>query len=226
MIDILEVFTRLVVRTIQKGVPRMENMEQKAGELKKKRAYTLKTRAITYSVNPFMTDSYPMVKSRTKRITNNRGELMIKSETGEVVSQIAGFWKAEEVDSTKFIKLYVNGVKAFSNLSSKGTKVFELMYYEMQNEIGKDKIYLNFLTIDVNIKLSKSSFYDGISELVEKRFLAPVKNNTHWFFINPDYVFNGDRLTFARTYVKADSNSGKIDTKTLDLFAIENKPID
>ena len=41
---------------------------------------------------------------------------------------MAGFWHAEEVDNAKFIKLYVNGVKAFKDLKGPGTKVFELMY--------------------------------------------------------------------------------------------------
>lgn len=85
---------------------------------------------------------------------------------------MAGFWTAKQVDSTQFIKLYVNGVKAFTDLSTKGAKVFELMYYEIQNSIGKDKIYLNFSTIEKDkIKISKTTFYDGLNELVEKNFL-------------------------------------------------------
>ena len=39
------------------------------------------------------------------------------------------------MDSAKFIKLYVNGVKAFKDLKGPGTKVFELLYLEMQRNI-------------------------------------------------------------------------------------------
>ncbi len=190
---------------------------------KEKKTRTRKLRITTYQKNPFMEDKYPMVVTKTKRITNNRGGLMVKSNSGETVAQIAGFWHAEEVDSTKFVKLYINGVKAFSDLSSRGTKVFELMYYEIQNNIGKDKIYLNFSTIDQEItKISRTTFYDGLNELVEKKFLAPTETQ-NWFWLNPDYVWNGDRLSFVKTYVKKqDSKIPTRDTKTIDLFGDEN----
>lgn len=184
----------------------------------KKRKYTVKTRAKKYETNPYMQGSEPIVSTRTKRITNNQGNYMVKSDSGEVVASIAGFWQAEEVDSTKFLKLYVNGVKAFSGLSTKGTKVFELMYYEMQKEIGKDKIYLNFNAIDPHIKIAKTTFYDGISELVEKKFLAPT-TFPHWFWVNPDYIWNGDRLSFVKTYIrKEEQKIPARDNKTGDLF--------
>jgi hypothetical protein len=169
--------------------------------------------------NPFMEEKYPIVQIKTKRITNNRGGYMVKSTTGETVSPIAGFWHAEEVDSTKFVKLYINGVKAFSDLSRAGTKVFEFLYMEIQNNIGKDKIYLNFSSIDQNlVKIGKATFYRGLEELVEKKFLA-ASNSVGWFWLNPDYIWNGDRLSFVKTYIKKeDSKILKRDDKTLDLF--------
>ena len=94
--------------------------------------------------------------------------MLVSSETGEITAPIAGFWEAEEVDSTKFIKLFVRGVKALAELSSSGTKVFELLYLEMQNNIGKDEVYLSYTDIDDNLKVSRSTFSRGISELIEK----------------------------------------------------------
>ena len=192
-----------------------ENQEPKA-----KRKYKIKIRAVKHQNNPFMQVPEPFVGIKTKKIMGKSGNFMIKKDSGEVVSDIAGFWHAEEVDSTKFLKLYVNGVKAFSNLSTKGTKVFELMYHEMQRNIGKDKIYLNFSSIDINEHIAKTTFYDGVSELVEKKFLAPT-TLLHWFWVNPDYVWNGDRLSFVKTYVKKQNPKSIIDEKTKDLFEEE-----
>ena len=169
-----------------------------------------------HAENPFMT-KYPIVSIKTKRITNNKGGYMVKSNNGETVAQIAGFWHAEEVDSTKFIKLYLNGVKAFADLSKTGAKVFELLYYEIQNNIGKDRLYISY---DQNllIKIGKTTFYRGIEELIEKNFIAPTEK-VGWYWLNPDYVWNGDRLSFVKTYIKKETSKIQVrDTKTIDLF--------
>lgn len=71
--------------------------------------------------NPFMVE----LTTRTRKVTNKRGNMMLVSgETGEIQSNIAGFWEAEEVDSTKFVKLFIQGVKALKELTGAGTKVF------------------------------------------------------------------------------------------------------
>jgi hypothetical protein len=181
-----------------------------------------KLRSTTYAKNPFWVandQNQPVVKSKTKRITNNKGGYLVQGQTGEIVSPIAGFWTAEEVDNEKFVKLFINGMKAFTGLTNKGAKVFELMYREIQANQGKDKIYLNFVTIDQDIvKIAKSTFYYGLNELVDLRFLAPTQS-PHVFWINPDYVWNGDRLAFVKTYIKKETTrKQEKDTLTLDLF--------
>ena len=49
-----------------------------------------------YAENPFMVD----VKSKTKRVTNKRGDMMLVSNEGEIVSNVAGFREAEEAESS------------------------------------------------------------------------------------------------------------------------------
>lgn len=73
-----------------------------------------------------------MVKTKTKRLTNKRGDMMVVGETGEIIAPVAGFWQAQEVDAAKFVKLYVNGVRAFKELTNAGTRVFEVLYLEVQ----------------------------------------------------------------------------------------------
>lgn len=156
-----------------------------------------------YKDNPFMQPG--MVKPKTKRMTNKRGDLMVMGETGEIVAPAAGFWQAQEVDAAKFVKLYINGVKAFKELTGAGTKVFELLYLEMQKGISKDKVFMSFQSVEQETTpMSAATYKRGMAELIEKHFLAP----THvqgWYWLNPDYVFNGDRLAFVREYRKKNS---------------------
>ena len=153
---------------------------------------------VLHTENPFMAKTN--VSTRTKRITNKRGDMMLLSNEGEIVSNVAGFWKAEEVDSTKFLKLFVNGVRALAELSNPGTRVFELLYSEMQNNIGKDQVYLSFTGIEDTTKISRATFKRGMAELIDKKFIAAMPA-VGWYWVNPDYMWNGDRLAFVKEYI-------------------------
>lgn len=159
-----------------------------------------------YDENPFV--SYDMVKSKTRRITNKNGDMMyVNGSTGEVTGQ-AGFWYAKEVDDAQFVKLYVKGVKAFKELTSAGTRVFELLYLEVQKNIGKDQIYLSFTAVKPENSLSQATFTRGMRELIDKGFIAPCPA-VGWYWLNPDYMFNGDRLAFVQEYRRAPKKKGE-----------------
>lgn len=179
----------------------------------------LSRRGLTrHKTNPFLEDPLISAKTRIRKVAEANGErLMVVSEgTGEIVAP-AGFWHAEEVDQSKFIKLYVNGVKAFKELTAAGTKVFELLYLEIQKNIGRDKVHLSFQSIDQDASpLSKATFYRGMAELVEKGFIADTTVQG-FYFINPDYMWNGNRLAFVREYRLKQTHERK-DPRTLDLF--------
>jgi hypothetical protein len=181
-----------------------------------------------YETNPFVGDAVANTKQGVKRISNKDGNrMMVVSEnTGEVMAP-AGFWQAQEVDKTQFVKLYVNGVKAFKDLTGAGTKVFELLYLEVQKQVGKDRAYLSFNAIEQAVTpMSEATYARGMRELIEKKFIAP-STLQGWFFINPDYMWNGDRLAFVKEYRKAPSRpkAEQIDTKTIDMFdQLEQQP--
>jgi hypothetical protein len=133
--------------------------------------------------------------------------MVVSKGTNEIVAPIAGFWQAQEVDSTKFVKLYVNGVRAFRDLTSAGTKVFELLYLEIQKNISQDKVYMSFSLVDQEATpMAPSTYKRGVHELIAKGFLAATPLQS-WYWLNPDYLWNGDRLAFVKEYYKAPSSS-------------------
>lgn len=176
-----------------------------------------------YETNPFIGTAIVNTKSGMKKLTDRSGTRMmvVDSGTGEVMASPAGFWHAQQVDKTQFVKLYVNGVKAFRDLTGSGTKVFELLYLEVQKQVGKDRVFLSFVEVDQTITpMSKATYQRGMKELQEKGFIAP-STTQGWFFINPDYMWNGDRLAFVKEYRLKSSTpvSKDKDTKTIDMFA-------
>jgi hypothetical protein len=167
-----------------------------------------------YEENPFLME----VATRTRRVTNKRGDMMlVNSSTGEMQGNVAGFWEAEEVDSTKFVKLFVQGVKALKELTGAGTKVFEVLYLRVQENIGKDQIFMAFASVDRALTpMSHATYKRGLAELIEKGFVAatPVQG---MFWLNPSFVWNGDRLAFVKEYRKTSNNKPqKIEEKTRD----------
>lgn len=170
---------------------------------------------VVYSNNPFVVD----VKSTTKRITNKTGDMvLISKETGEIASDIAGFWQSEEVDSTKFVKLFVNGVKALKELTQSGTKVFEVLYLEIQKNIGVDLVYMSFNHINQNLTpMSESTYTRGMRELIQKEFIA-ASESQGLYWLNPSFVWNGDRLAFIKSYHKKSTKKTDLVNKQLPLI--------
>jgi hypothetical protein len=171
-----------------------------------------------YDKNPFMVE----MTTKTRRVTNKRGDMMlVNNQTGEIQSNIAGFWEAEEVDSTKFVKLFVQGVKALKELTGAGTKVFEVLYLRVQESIGKDRVFMALSEVDQALTpMSEATYTRGMRELIEKGFIAATPTQG-WYWLNPSFVWNGDRLAFVKEYRKASGKPKALekDTRTLDLFS-------
>lgn len=172
-------------------------MKEKASPKKSKRGLT------RFEKNPFIEKALENARTGVKRISNASGDrFMIVSDAGEAIAP-AGFHQVVEVDKTQFVKLYINGVKAFQGLHGAGGKVFEIIYRGLQQSPGTDKIFLHFMEVEQNITpISETTFYRGMRELIEKGFIAE-STTPGMYFLNVDYLFNGNRLAFIKEYVVA-----------------------
>ena len=154
-----------------------------------------------YSENPSIYEAKYGSKTGTRRISNrtNKELAYITSTNGEILAE-AQFYDCMTVDKTQFIKLYIQGVKALQGLSSAGTKVFELLYREMQKKVSSDMVCLHFNNIDQKeLQISERTLHRGITELLEKEFIFET-NLPSMYFVNVNYLFNGDRLSFVKEY--------------------------
>lgn len=182
-------------------------------ELTKKRNWEfekLNTRSFpTYEKNPFMADL--KLSIRPKRLTVARGSSLIDSSTGE----IQGTTEVQQVvpvDETQFIKLYTANIGVFFDLSKSGLKVFCALMLAVQKKAGSDLVYLDLASLPEEVAISKQTFYRGLTELIENKFVAKHPS-PNWFFVNPNLFFNGDRVRFVREYRKVNK-----DEYTIDMF--------
>lgn len=153
-----------------------------------------------YRVNPSIPPSNTLAtRQRRFEVPGGKGAVIVDNSTGEIKGIGGlGFWWQEEVDASRFVKLFLDGIRQASGLSKAGMQVFELVYTEMRENPGKDKIELSpYVAQDRG--LNERTFRRGLRELLEKEFLYHSTSNSV-FFINIRFMFNGDRLAFVRTY--------------------------
>jgi hypothetical protein len=150
-----------------------------------------------FTENPFVGG----VQTRTRpHVLRQGNRALINTDTGDTITRAAGFWEIEEVDAGRFVKLFIQGVKALKELSGSGTKVFELLYLKVQETPNQDKIFIPFSNIDQKITpMSEATYHRGMKEILGKGFLAPTPSmGLYW--LNPGFVWNGDRLAFVKEY--------------------------
>ena len=111
-----------------------------------------------------------------------------------------------EVDEQQFTKIYLSQFSAFFNLKSQAIKVFGYIMTKL-NPKQDMFIFLMEECLEYTKYTSKNSIWIGLGSLVEEKIIArgPAES---LYFINPMIAFNGDRVTFAKTYVK--KQKGKV----------------
>jgi hypothetical protein len=157
-----------------------------------------------FEENPFIETALKQIDENTVKktqfVNGNRGvENLVINQDGEVIAH-ARFVRFIEVDEERFAKLYLSQFEAFWELSKTAIRVFG---YIANNLIpNKDVVYIDMPDIlkYTNYKEEKS-IYKGIAELVNAGIMARSTSYIK-YFINPLVFFNGDRVTFATTYVR------------------------
>ena len=151
-----------------------------------------------YTINPSVPDKQGIATKRKSKIGNDRRGIIINDGTGEILGDgSATYYEFEEVDSERFVKLYLAGVKKAADLSKAGLSVFEWIYLQVMENPNTDRV--NLSVDDPGISLARTTFYRGLRELLDRDFLF----RTPWegtYFINVRYLFNGDRLAFVKGY--------------------------
>jgi hypothetical protein len=155
-------------------------------------------KAEKYEVNPFLKSLN--VTTRGRKLTVARGSALIDMSTGEIegVTEIA---QIVEVDEGQFVKLFTKDLAIWFDLNRPGMRVFGALLTVVQNSaIGRDLVYFDYGSDGTkDFKISKTTFYRGIEELLENGFIARHKS-VGWYFTNPAMFFNGNRARFIKDY--------------------------
>lgn len=171
--------------------------------------------------NPFVEQAIEQInknivkKYKTATKTGERAILRAFDEsTGEILGHTQ-FIRQIEIDEDKFTKIYLAQFSSFFDLKPQALRVFG---YIMTKLIPKQDMFPFFVfeCLQFTGYKNKKSIYDGLSDLVTNEIIARGPSDS-FYFINPMVAFNGDRITFAKTYVKKKKDK-EPDINQLDLF--------
>ncbi len=165
------------------------------------------------------------VVSRKTMGANKDEGAILKAIDGN--GQILGntvFMRNKSVDEEQFAKFFFAGFKAFYDLKPSSIKVFG--YILKQLRPNSDEFVLLVDECAAAINYSSSTVYQALGELGRANIIARGKAEC-LFYINPMVVFNGDRVTFATTYInknypqKYKTTSGRV-KGTIEQMCKEN----
>lgn len=171
--------------------------------------------------NPFLKQAVEQVqknvvkKYKTASRTGEKAILRAVDDNGEILGHTQ-FIRQIEVDEQQFAKLYLSNFSAFFDLTPSAIKVFG--YILQQLTPNKDEfMFLLEDCLEYTGYKAKSAVYQGLGQLVSKEIIARGKTD-FLYYINPMVAFNGNRITFAKTYVKKQKASRLTDPNQLNLL--------
>ncbi|MGL5253915.1 MAG: RepA protein [Brevinema sp.] len=137
--------------------------------------------------------------SRTVKTANKDESAVLKAidGNGDILGNTA-FIRTKTVDNETFAKVYKLGFKAFSDMKPSTLSVFEFITNCLKPNSDEFMFFIEDCIESTQYK--KSSIYKSLGELCAKGIIARGRIEEQ-YYINPMYVFNGDRVTFATTYI-------------------------
>ena len=159
-----------------------------------------------YKTSPFLGDLLIPVKGKQVKLSRlgKDDNVLINQGTMEVLGTHVTTYK--KVDGEQFVKLFTANIAMTFDLSSAGIKAFSVLLWVVQNRaLAKDEIDFDALALgefcdahsgkELPLRLSPATFRRGIAELEKAQIVAKTMRQGR-YFINPNFIFNGDRLAF------------------------------
>jgi hypothetical protein len=110
------------------------------------------------------------------------------------------------VDKKQFLKIYPEILGAMFELNKDGVRLLAIVLNALRECDGQDFLRLRWDEKHIfkggdckPVKLSRTGFYRGMDELARLKIIA--KKGDDLFWINPNFIFNGNRITFAQRFV-------------------------
>jgi len=149
------------------------------------------------SKNPWADDLAITLKSKEKITAIGKSSSVVDTRTGEVLENTVAMVSKKLVDKEEFVKIFEGGIFHIFGLKKSSKDLFQMILrLYLRQAMTPEMVYFNLkmLQEECGYKRKKQTYLQGLNELINKGFLAEVKNRSGWFWVNPNMFFKGDRL--------------------------------
>lgn len=171
---------------------------------------------VRYESNPFIEGMVVPIRGQKVQLSTlgKDDNVLVNQSTGEIRSTHVTTFK--KVDTEQFVKLFTANIALTFELKAAGIKTFNVLVWMIQNSaVSKDIVALDKYSLDSFLKahsdrkppisLSMPTFWRGLAELEKAQIIAKhVRPGS--YFINPNFIFNGDRISFT-TVIERDTSA-------------------
>jgi putative sterol carrier protein len=165
-----------------------------------------------FSKNPFMRDLTKAVLKSTNikaknaeiRTLKEDNKVLLVGMTGEYDQTAAMVIQHSAVEKKQFVKMFGAGISLLNELDKSATKLFIEVLEQVQDNQGTDLLFLNYK----KTTLSRPTFYKAVAVLIERKLLAQAEA-PGMYWLNPVFLWNGNRLRFVQEFVKKEEKEIK-----------------
>lgn len=161
---------------------------------------------IRHENNPFVENMVVPIKGQRVKLSRmgRDDNVLVNQHTGEMQGTHVATYR--KVDSEQFVKLFTQNIGMIFDLKTAGIKAFNVLIWVLQEKsIDKDLVPLDKLVLEDflaenkerKLQMSQSTFWRGLAELEGAQIIAKHLRQG-WYFINPNFCFNGDRIAFTQ----------------------------
>lgn len=189
-------------------------------------------KVVRYDHNPFIEDMVVPIRGQSVRLSRlgKEDNILVNQATGEI--QGTHVTTHRRVDAEQFVKLFTANIALTFDLKAAGIKAFNVLLWVIQNRaIERDLIPLDKIVLDEflaehsyrkpPIKLSQPTFWRGLAELEKAQIIAKHLRQG-WYYINPNFAFNGDRIAFTTVIERKKPGEPNRDPDTPDMFGVDS----
>ena len=142
----------------------------------------------------YLTSPYKYMKIEERAFAPRENEeITTNLETGEmfVMKRIAKN-KIVTHDALVYAKLFQESIHQLCSLGAASLKI--LLYSIANVKPFSETVVLNGPDVMLYCNISKSSFYDGVIELLDRKILCKKLGSNIEFWFDPNIFFNGNRI--------------------------------